>query len=50
MNLSFIFHDPLVVAALPNTLAHFDTATVVYASMNSIGSTIFNFLNFYPNF
>ena len=36
MNLSFIFHDPLVVAALPNTLAHFDTPTVVYALMNSI--------------
>lgn len=49
INLFFFFHNPLVVAALPNTFARFDTPTFVSALMNLIGSTVFNFLNFSPN-
>ena len=34
INLSCIFHDPLVKAALENTYAHFSTRTVVFALCN----------------
>ena len=50
INTSCIFHDPLVVAALPNTFAHFGTPTVVYTLMDLVESKIFNLLNFYPKF
>ena len=41
INLSCIFHYPLVKAALPNASACFDTPTLIYTLMNSTGSKIF---------
>ena len=50
INLSRIFHDPLVKAALPNTSAHLHTPTAVYTLTNAIGSKIFNFNKFVNDF
>ena len=47
INLSYIFPHPLVKPAFFKT-SHFDTATVVYTSINPLGSNIFNF-NKYVN-
>ena len=47
INLSCIFPHPLVKPAFFKT-SHFDTATVVYTSINPLGSNIFNF-NKYVN-
>ena len=49
MNISRIFDNPLVKAALPNNSAHFDTPTAIHTLMNPIGSKIFNFNKFVNN-
>lgn len=40
INISCIFHGPLVKADLPNTPAHFDNTTAVYTFLNPTGSKI----------
>ena len=49
MNISRIFDNPLVKAALPNNSPHFDTPAAIYTLMNPIGSKIFNFNKFVNN-
>ena len=46
INLSRIFHDLLVKAALPNTCSFFDTPAVAYTLSNPIKSKIYNFDKF----
>ena len=45
INLSRIFHDPLIKAVLSNTSAHFHTPTLVCTLENAIGSQILTLIN-----
>lgn len=49
INLSHIFHDLLVKAALHNTSAHFDASFLVFTLMNPIGFQILKFNKFVDN-
>ena len=50
INLSPIFRDPLVKAALPKTSFHFDAPPLVNTLINLIVSKIFSFHKFVNNF